>query len=458
MRKFAMVLLSMVFVVTEVTTAQVMCSQIRNEKVKPGEATLSISEIQAIRDTAEVLLLDMKPAERSKMVEEAIRFLNEVTALETSIRNYSEVTGGYERKTVLEEKKRVRKLRLQLSLEAPAPAVEIYRLIFRHVEQGYMTILNHTSEIKRLSRTKTSREKNKDKIEQLNAELQDAFVKFGENYGEYKDIRILLETMATKEATQGRVLDQRSIKEKKMAQFILASLGLKPDLASRVGDVRIDSWSRPDLASVTHVFRQHPEVLLAKLKRDKKEEKALAYRVAALSYPLFNFLKLLVFKLPARLRGPVTTMLNLSYDSHLLSRYLDPIDRVISVREQPELQLDLLRELNSRSDIQDEMLVTFARLTFMNTSWRTIREYADQRGVDNQIYKQFAERMAKAEEQAIKDKELATHFETTTFQKLLAALSAAGTAGTAYFMPELLQGGADAISTVSGFIGAAFGG
>lgn len=441
--------MAMVMFVGSMASAQSLCSNTHYEsKDKTKPMALTATDAANIREAADVLLKEMKPAQRAKMVNEAIQFLNEVTALENGVRRFGQVTGGYERATIVEARQRKQLLRLHLSLEEKTQAAELYRPLFRQVEMGYMVIKNHTQTLARISRTEKSREKNKEQIEQLKTELQEAYRQFGEGYGEYKEIRLLLEVLGDRQASEGQELSRVEKSERSSARFILASIGIKPDLASRMGNVDSGSWVRPTLAEITDVFRQHPEVLIAKLKRDRKEERTLAVRVAVLSYPLFNFLKLLIFKLPPKIRGPVSTVLSLSYNTHLRDRYLDPIDRVVTVKDQPELQLDLLRELNSRSDVKDEMLVTFARLTFLNGDWVALRQVADAKGTDNAVYRDFAERMKKAEEQALKDGEMPLHYEATTAQKLLTVLSSTVTAATAYHFPEILATSADTLSTV----------
>lgn len=378
----------------------------------------------------------MPQKEWNEMQVKALEFVDEIADINKKIENYRRINGGTDSARVLAARRRIQLLRVQISMGQGSAGVNQFRMLFHNVEFSYWKIKRNSEVIqKQIDQGLAQSEL----VKILRAENEKMYVAFGESYGEYKAVRDFLENQLGKNPDLDSTSDvgQQGNDKSKTAHYIYKNLGIH-NLHLMLPDLKLPE-KRVSMSEISHFFQTSPEALLAKLRADRKAEKVLAIRMAVLNYPLFNFLKAGLYKLPMSVRGPVSKVLGIAYDAHVRDRYIDYIEQVVSVRGQKQVQVDLLRELNSQSDAKDEMLVTFARVTNHTEVWSEVRENVRALSETSSIYKEFSVRMEEAESSALKLGDISLFHKPSTVQNLLAVTNLASTLWVVYNWPMITQ-------------------
>lgn len=341
-----------------------------------------------VQDT--VIKEDKKPAKKEPKPKDALtleelksaakELVEQMSSLESKIEWWSNLTGQYERSSLFALRERRRKFEFYFKTSGELyEAVNIYRDVFKNTEYSFL-------QLKRYYKTPAA-----ERDAYLSkAELEKVEKTFGENYGDYKFVRQYLEAILKTEPTDAASAEGVLYSN---AKYVLNRLGV-PVIAERFHGLE-EALVRPSLEEIELVFRKTPGPLIAKLKRDLREERVLAFRTFVSSLLQIKTLQQMIYKvLPKKLKEPVTAFLGLNYNSYVLKRYLSDISLIVEAKT-PESQLTVFREIAAKHSSQ-EFYVTFARLVSYTEVWINLRKAVESHKGEP-IYERLLEDMQKAE-------------------------------------------------------------
>lgn len=346
---------------------------------------------------------DLDANEMSLLVKELLQTdakatIRQIEKLESQLERLRSLNGSYERSAVMQARRRLQLLNTQLGMKEVKPAVDLYRQLFRDVEKSYFFLKKNLAKMNELTTNEARSERENVELRALRKENELWFKKLGQGYGEYRMVRTFLEKS-----------------ENPLAPVILERLGIR-GLGSMFPELGIPR-NRASMDAIAKMYREHPEALIAKLKRDRAQEAWLSVKVVTMSPALLSFLKARLASIRGeRWQRMTQFFFGFAYDIYVRDLYLDKIERVVNLRGEVEKQFLLLRELNAQSAEKDEMLVTFARLTTRTDMWVELRVKADEMADKSLLYKDFAERMAKAEEAALNSREISLFYEPSPIE------------------------------------------
>lgn len=366
----------------------------------------------------------------------ARELVEQMSSLESKIEWWSNLSGQYERSSLFELRNRRRKFEFYFKTSGELyEAVNIYRETFKSVEYSFL-------QLKRYYKTPLAERDAVYSKEELTAIEKT----FGENYGDYKFVRQYLEEILRTEPTDAASPEGVLYSN---AKYVLGRLGI-PVIGERFHGLQ-ETLTRPSLEEIELVFRKTPGPLIAKLKRDLKEERVLALRTFVSSLLQIKTLQQMIYKvLPKKLKEPVTAFLGLNYNSYVLKRYLADIVLIVEAKT-PENQLTVFREIAAKHSSQ-EFYVTFARLVSYSEVWINIRKMVESHKGEA-IYERLLEDMKKAEED-LKNYSFLPHFhQPSLIDHFTKWIAPAGIAVTTYAYTDFIaikQGVLDVYQYIAG--------
>jgi hypothetical protein len=340
----------------------------------------SISESAVtIQNTKENRLDD---AAQMDLREAAKKLVEQMSSLEKKIEWWSNLTGQYERTALFKLRDRRKKFSFYFETSGELyEAVNIYRDIFKDVELSFF----------KLQRYYGAEVAERDAI-YSREELAAIEKVFGENYGDYSYVRQYLEkSMETLpvDATSPEGIAYSN------AKYVLGRLGT-PVIAERFADLNLTK-ERPGLDDIQNMFRDHPGPLIAKLRRDLRQERVLAIKTFVLGTLQVETLQKLIYKIiPTKMKEAVTNFLGINYNSYVLKRYLSDIELIVNAKT-IEQQVVVFREIAAKHSSM-EFYVTFVRLVSYSDTWIALRKSLEEHK-DEPIYARIVSDMKKAEEE-----------------------------------------------------------
>lgn len=346
--------------------------------VAPAPATVEAKKEDKTSEKKAAKPKDALTLEELKVA--AKELTEQMSSLESKIEWWSNLTGQYERSSLFKLRERRRKFEFYFKTSRElSEAVNIYRDVFKDTEFSFLKLKNYYKTPVAERDAVMSKE-----------ELAAVEKTFGENYGDYKFIRQYLEGILKTEPIDATSAEGILYSN---AKYVFGRLGV-PVISERFHGLR-EELERPTIAEIELVFRRTPGPLIAKLKRDLREERVLAFRTFVSSLLQIQTLQKMVYKiLPKKLKEPVTAFLGLNYNSYVLKRYLSDISLIVEAKT-PENQLIVFREIAAKHSSQ-EFYVTFARLVSYSEIWINLRKEVESRK-DEPIYARLLEDMQKAE-------------------------------------------------------------
>jgi len=351
----------------------------------PPEAAKVPVETREEREQRELSQNDS--ALQTELRSKAIDLANEVTRLEKAIESSADSIGQSERGTLqMMRTKRDRFLYFLETVNTPTEAVNMYRQEFKMVEEG-VVMLDAYLKIPEADRSKFMDEQTADAY----------FVRVGENYGEYKFVRSKMEYAIEpwrKELEFYESHPEMKFQQAETGMSMLesapsASAGLRPfsEIPSNVKNYwwaykqlginkiaeifpeLVIARERPSIQTVERIYR-NPKALIAKLEKDLKiQEEIVKDATGWKSWLQANGVRNVLYKLLSipglrSFREPVTNLLGLSYNMHVLRIYIESIKLVVYTPGTAKDQLRALAAEAATKSNPTEFLLTFVRLTF----------------------------------------------------------------------------------------------
>ena len=378
---------------------------------------------------------------------------NEMTNLEKQLQRREFWNGNATRVSLHQIRSRMRRMVLALRTQEPHIIMNQYRDVFRDAEMSYFKITQAEARLQELKRQPLS---NQAEVSAVEAEIARQSEIFGRHYTEYTQVRRVLEAIRDKNASvienynisvsnraaervqtevqispeqqpqsQGakdqqmienteramnltnfdslNTIDLGNHKVVETAEYVLSRMGLNEVRTSypELFPTTMDAATLNRLMSLSEVqkyYREHPRVIISKLRHDLKNEGTLVYKAVSYAFlTSLNSVRSLINRLPAGWSRALFWVTGLVRDQYLLDVYLDKVERVLTMTGTVKNKLDLLRDLSAISP-NDEMLVTFARIAIFTEGWVQLKETARVLGENSDIYKSFYERMTTVEE------------------------------------------------------------
>jgi hypothetical protein len=393
---------------------------------------------------------------------DALETVAYMSDLEQKIARLRNSSGGLERRTETDMRLRLHRLNVEISDARDSnAAVDLYRNLFRDVELAYWTLRHGEQEA--LSLAQEPQDSNPERVKMIHAWLEDneremqlARVKLAEGYGEYRLVRAYLEKAVKDEAVNPdeviqqngpELLTARSMSRpqgptsKEIAKKALDNLGIH-NIKTMFPELKLSN-ARVSLDALKDYFRSHTELTIKKLEKDLAVEKQINRWKAG--YYLRRGMQRNLNILPASIslrrlgleipiRQPISELLSLSTDEYLLVEYLPKINKVLVSIDSDDNAARLNRLMDLASGRRgDEMLVTFAAISYFQKPWLALKAEAHKREADSELYKNFVVRMKAAEVEAGKLGGLSIYNRVTTraqIKALLATLAGGSTVAT----------------------------
>jgi hypothetical protein len=320
-------------------------------------------------------------------------------------------------------------------------SISIYKALFHDIESSYLKlksnlaeldllqkygrsgqeIKDHTSLTTRMrdyfSAKFSSQEAQKTRLEELRNENRTLFRIMGSGLEEYIAVRLYLENVAKGDPVlmadhaftdKGRNGDQLA-SPKEIADYarnILSQLGVSgvEQVSPFVGQPK----QRISLDDIYSMYVRTPEIQIEQIKEDYMSNRGLFFRSNAVNNIFVNYMRKTIdlvpnqgkFRIVRHMLGVFTKFIE---RRHLELRYLPQIQDIVYAENDIGVQFAILRRQNDFSDLPDEFLITFARVSFYSKQWSDLRKYSEQvaQETGSQIDADFVEKMKKAEIEAI---------------------------------------------------------
>lgn len=350
--------------------------------------------------------------------------LQQIEWYETSIARWRKWSGSYERTSVENANQKRRNIDGFLRRGQVSKATDEWRKLFRDVELSYFTILDLERQMEQ-ARTlpATSRDAENLRahlISDLEAKYAEHIQIFGTSYGEYVAARMYLEDIIKRKtyADLGRSSRQDARLQTSIAQalpgmshtdLLAKYVESAEDLYENLGASNIDKMFpglnitdyRVELQDIKTMFQKRPKALLAKLQRDRKEQRWTFAKTFTLAEPMLKMLEGTINLLPKGASHRVRDFLGLARGLRARRRYLAKVDAILSMPNDPASQLNELRSLNAPT--QDEFLTFFVQHVEGTETWLSMKAEAKRRAQDpeNRIHADFYKRMVQAEDRGI---------------------------------------------------------
>jgi hypothetical protein len=315
------------------------------------------------------------------------------------------VTVSSVRSTLAKERSRQLNLTHFLSQGKHNEAIDIYRQLFDNVELSYWLIKNTQAQLKTENLDATIKSK-------LEKRLFLHSRKFAQNYGEYIDVRTLLENPTAQANSTPLFIEtaQKTINYLGVHKYSEA----KADFASlKIPEERVT------LRDIKTLYRSSSLFTRLKLLGDFKSEILTALRYMVSSEILVGTVDRVINKFPPATADKLKSMLGLVRSAHLRHRTLPLIIEIESLPHDAEMRLTELRKKNSITT-HDELLVTYARTVEFSDSFNSIKAHAKIRAQEpeNTIQKNFYERLVDAEARAAKLPDISLYEKTSNIDNL----------------------------------------
>jgi len=319
-------------------------------------------------------------------------------------------------------------------------AVSIYKVLFHDVESSYLKLKSNLAEmsmIEKYGRTaeeirkqnslkkvigetiseKIRTPKAMTRLEQLRRENRKQFQVLGRGLEEYLMVRLYLENVAKEDpilmsdpafVEKGRHTDQLS-STKEIADYardILTQLGVSgtDQISPFLGLPR----ERIPLDDIYEMYVRTPEIQIEQIKEDYVSNRGLFFRSNAVNNIFVNYIRKTIDLLPNHgklkfMRQVLGIFTKFIERRHLELRYLNQIQDIIYAETDIGAQFSILRRQNDFSDLPDEFLITFARVSYYSKQWSDLRKFSEQIAAEtgSQVDADFVERMKKAEVEAV---------------------------------------------------------
>lgn len=318
---------------------------------------------------------------QEQLMASAKELVEQMSSLENKIEFWGNQTGQYERSSLFSIRDRRKKFVFYFETSNELyEAVNIYREVFKSVEMSFIQLKRYYAMPKEQRDQYMSLEK-----------LKEVETIFGVNYGDYMYVREYLENILAKVPTDAASPEGVLYSN---AKYVLGRLGT-PIIAERFEGLEVTK-ERPSRDQIEVLFRSTPGPLIAKLTKDLKTERWLAFRTFVTGAFQVKALQQLIYKVvPARFKEAVTAFIGVNYNSYVLKRYLSDIALIVGAKT-PENQVIVFREIAAKHSAH-EFYVTFARLVAYTDTWITVRKAIEEKK-DEVVYGRIFEDMKKAEE------------------------------------------------------------
>ncbi len=431
--------------------AQMRCDQTLVTELAPRTADETINEI--LRTYADSRTLSAREAAES--------LYQEMINLEKHLQRREYLNGNATRVSIHQIRSRLRRMILAIRTQEPHVILNQYRDLFRDAEMSFFKIIQAESKLQELRQHAHSRQNEIDaaqaelvtqseifgrnyteytQVRRILEAIRDKNVEVIQNYGigvvgrsadrtteqvAAAPDRTEAEGTPAERSSRQRV-DRQPIENGENAMnpsnfdslnaidlnnpsvissavYVLSRLGLNEVRTSfpEMFPSRVDAATEAQLMSLSNIqkyYREHPRVIISKLRHDLRNEGKLLYKVVSYSFFVaLNAARNWINRMPPRWAQMVSWITGLVRDQYLLDVYLDKVERVLTLNGTVRNKLDLLRDLSSNSS-RDEMLITFARIAIFSDGWVHLKEAARTLSETSDIYKAFYERMEKAEE------------------------------------------------------------
>lgn len=335
---------------------------------------------------------------------EAMELLHEIEKIENEIASNRRFNGNLERVTVHERSHRILQLKYFISHNEVGRALDLFSPTFRDVEISFHVIQRNRQKIEALIADHDAGRIDAPALKRLKKALErenaEGYQRLGRSYGDYYAVRTLLEEIIQKGTVTDPNLEMAGSVVRSSssltAEQILDGMG-SSKAAGLFPGIGILA-DRPALKSIKQLLATTPEIYLDKIIVEARRERNSA--IFRLSSSLVDIVYKLINKtLKPQWVEPVSNLFNLSYDAKIHKMYMPLIEEVIDIHN-PARQLD---ELMRYSIIHNshELLVTFARVLETRHLWPSLKKLAEVRGGDSFHDRIFAEKMQKAEDEAI---------------------------------------------------------
>ncbi|MGE4131919.1 MAG: hypothetical protein AB7F86_09790, partial [Bdellovibrionales bacterium] len=243
---------------------------------------------------------------------------------------------------------------------------------------------------------------------------------FGENYGFVKNALILLESVAAGQGVPDMVgLVTHSGKK------ALVSHDFSGDAAvAAAKDVLSVVWraaSAADVDALRNMFASNRYALRAKLERDLRELNKIHRKVNRFAYFLAKGWAAGTQKIPEKYRHMLLRLMGMKTDSFMRDFYFGHIQELVNITrrrtadgkliviQDPEAIETLVRAVRERVAefrTTNDLLITYARISFFSDSWRQLRQAVEAKKNEDPTYATLYKKIVAAEKAAVRAGEI----------------------------------------------------
>jgi hypothetical protein len=343
---------------------------------------------QQVRKFANNETLELTPEQIDQIRTITRNFEQSISTIRNRIATYSELNGSRTLRLEVEENNKAKKSMYDLKRGEIETFVKSNSPLFVAFEVRYLSVKTLQDEILNL---KTINPKNPligKKLKGLAA--NEVFL--GRNYFKYLAVRKVLDKM----------LQSNNKTHVQYAEQALNELQKN----ARIGaNAQLTVYHPIETQEIVDYLQYNTRSRKAFNNRAALEEAWMVAKLIVIGGPV-RLARKAIYAIPIDIKGlqardTISDAIGISYDLHLRDIYLEKIEQILDYDGDAAQQWELLKTANNASERKDELLVYFAQLNETTESWYAIKAVAKEKSQLNAMYKDFYDRLEKAEIKAL---------------------------------------------------------